>query len=260
MSVHRQFIEKATLVARVDVDIIGLAAGGSWITGEIDAYSDIDLILFTRDKISADVPKMMEKATAFGQLVNAFTGEHVGEPRLLICLFDDPLLHVDIKFLVPEELRHRVEDPVILFDRDGGVQQVLSTSKSLFPHPHFQWIEDRFWTWIHYAALRIGRGEYLEALDFFGYLRQTVFGPLSLTRNGQLPRGLRKVEFHLAHEDLQRLLTTVPAYDRESLLEALDASVDLYRILRADFPAGEIEFRVEAEEKVLAFIRRMNEK
>jgi hypothetical protein len=52
-----------------------------------------------------------------GNLLAAFTGEHVGEPRLLICLFADPLMHVDLKFISLGQLSSRVEDPVILWER-----------------------------------------------------------------------------------------------------------------------------------------------
>jgi hypothetical protein len=31
-------------------------------------------------------------------LLVGFTGEHVGEPRVLICLYGPPVLHVDLKF------------------------------------------------------------------------------------------------------------------------------------------------------------------
>jgi hypothetical protein len=79
---------------------------GSWITRELDNYSDLDLILVTKDKL-ADKQEMLAYAHRLGDLLSAFTGEHVGEPRLLICLYSDPLLHVDIKFLTLDELSPR---------------------------------------------------------------------------------------------------------------------------------------------------------
>jgi hypothetical protein len=48
-------------------------------------------------------------AGALGPLLSAFTGDHVGEPRLLICLYGPPLLHVDLKFVTPADLAERVE-------------------------------------------------------------------------------------------------------------------------------------------------------
>jgi len=135
---------------------------------------------------------MLDYANRLGQLLSGFTGEHVGEPRVLICLYDNPLLHVDIKFLTLPEFHTRIETPVILFDKSGQLQHALNNSAPTFPFPDYQWIEDRFWIWVHYALLKIGRGEYLEAFDFFGYLRMVVFGPLLDIKNNNLPRGVRK--------------------------------------------------------------------
>ena len=38
-------------------------------------------------------------AERLGPLLAVFSGEHVGEPRLLICLYGPPLLHVDLKYI-----------------------------------------------------------------------------------------------------------------------------------------------------------------
>jgi hypothetical protein len=258
MTIQQTFIEKATRIAREESSIIGLAAGGSWITGEIDEFSDVDLVLFTRDRLGGDKKRMIEVANFFGVLLNAFTGEHVGEPRLLICLYDDPLLHVDIKFLVTEEFKSRVEDPVVLFDRHGELQRILDTTAASFPYPDYQWIEDRFWTWIHYAALKIGRGEYMETLDFFSYLRSNVLGPLLLIKNGKLPRGSRKVEFDLATEDLAFLLKTIPVYDKPSMLSSLRSVVALYQFLRKNMFDDKIEQRKLTEQRVMTYIESMS--
>jgi len=75
-------------------------------------------------------------------------------------LYDDPLLHVDLKFITLDEFWERVEHPVVLLDTEQALQNLINATKAEFPMPDYQWIEDRFWTWIHYALLKIGRGEY----------------------------------------------------------------------------------------------------
>lgn len=59
----------------------------------------------------------LDITAGWGRQLAAFTGEHVGEPRVVICLYDDPLLHVDFKFVTPRELDTRIEDPVVLWER-----------------------------------------------------------------------------------------------------------------------------------------------
>src|SRR5215203_5163363 len=230
--IQQEFVERATKIWSRDKSVIGLAVGGSWLTNEIDEFSDLDLILITKEKITGNTAKMLEYAQQPGGFLSGFTGEHVGEPRVLICLYDNPVLHVDIKFLTLSEFHQRIETPTILFDTDDQLKTIIEQTESKFPHPDYQWIEDRFWIWVHYALLKMGRGEYLEALDFFGFLRMVVFGPLLHIKNGNLPRAVRKVETQLKEKDLNDLKLTIPAYARQSLLISLRNSVSLYRQLR----------------------------
>ena len=251
--IQQEFATKAKQILEKDKEVIGLAVGGSWLTNEIDEYSDLDLILVTKKKVSDDKNKMLEFAERMGDFLSGFTGEHVGEPRFLICLYDKPLLHVDIKFLTLAELDHRVETPHILFDREGEIKTAFEQSKEKFPVPDYQWIEDRFWTWVHYTLLKIGRGEYFEAFDFFGFLRMVVFGPLLHIKNGNLPRAVRKVEVELNENDFADLKTTIPEYEKKSLLKSLRNSVKLYRNLRESLFDESIKRQSETEKKVMEY-------
>ena len=230
---HARFLENAVPRLAADRRIVGVAAGGLYPTGAMDEFSDLDLLLVVDTQ---DMPLVLAErmtiAESLGVLLAAFTGEHVGEPRLLICLYDAPLLHVDLKPVTPSDLARRVEDPVVLWERDHRVSEALATSAASYPDPDVQWIEDRFWVWVHYGATKIGRGEIFEALDFLSYLRGKVLGPLGLKRAGARPAGVRKIE--LAAPQLARaLLGTVASHDAGTCLAALEATVELYRELRA---------------------------
>src|SRR5262245_59719772 len=118
--IQHEFARKVVGIIKSDNNTIGLAVGGSRLTNEMDEFSDLDLILVSKEPVSGDKEKMLYYARSVGQLLNGFTGEHVGEPRVLICLYDNPLLHVDIKFLTLDEFRSTwVETPVILLDTKG---------------------------------------------------------------------------------------------------------------------------------------------
>jgi hypothetical protein len=255
--VQQAFAAHAAIIAEDDPSIEGLAVAGSWLTQELDEFSDLDLILICNEKIGGDKAKMMAYASKFGNLLNAFTGEHVGEPRLLICLYNNPLLHVDIKFITADELKTRVENPVLLFDRNGSLQQIIDSTSYQFPHPDHQWIEDRFWTWVHYALLKIGRGEYMEAHDFLAFLRMVVFGPLLHIKNNNLPRGVRKVETTIAAEDFNQLQQTLAVNNKTSLLAALDQSVLLYRSLRNKLFKADTILQLQTEEAVMNYFEEM---
>jgi predicted nucleotidyltransferase len=250
---QRAFAYQAKAILESDDNVIGLAVAGSWLTDELDEFSDLDLIVVTRQKVSHSKELMLDYAKKMGSFLSGFTGEHVGEPRVLICLYDHPLMHVDIKFLTLDEFHTRIETPHLLLDKNGLLQQALQVSEAKFPYPDYQWIEDRFWIWIHYALLKIGRGEYLEAYDFTAFVRMVVLGPLLHIKNGNLPRGVRKVESSLIAEDLHQLLGTLPSYNRTSLLESLTRTIILYRQLRTELFKYEAIWRQETEEKVMEY-------
>lgn len=255
--VQQEFAAQIVNVIKKDTSVIGLAAGGSWLTNELDEYSDLDLVLVTKEQVSDNKDKMIAYANRFGKLLNSFTGEHVGEPRLLICLYDDPLLHVDIKFLTLSELDKRVEDPVILYDTNDQLKKAIQATEAKFPYPDYQWIEDRFWTWVHYITLKIGRGEYVEAVDTYGFLRAVVLGPLSLIKKGQLPRGVRKLETQLDKIEMDQLLLTIPAYERASVIKALETSITIYKNLRTTLFPSDIQLRTATESRIMEYLQQV---
>src|SRR5690606_36349008 len=138
-----------------DPRLCGLAVAGSWVSNEIDQYSDLDLIVVCNDSDFLEVQKdRLKIVQSFGDFLSAFTGEHVGEPRVLICLFKNPLIHVDIKFMAVSDFHERIEDPWIVWSRNNDLDMALQRSSPHILKPDPQWIEDRFWTWIHYGAVK----------------------------------------------------------------------------------------------------------
>lgn len=258
--IQQEFANKARTILEPDDNVIGLAVAGSWLTNEIDEFSDLDLILVTQQKISSNKNLMLDYAKRLGNFLSGFTGEHVGEPRVLICLYDNPLLHVDIKFITLDEFHSRIETPILLLDKNGQLEKAINHSQANFPYPDYQWIEDRFWIWIHYALLKIGRGEYLEAYDFFGFLRMVVFGPLLHIKNDNLPRGVRKVETTLNGDDLARLKQTIPTYNRQSLLDSLRNAVSLYREIRTELYDNSVQLQNDTDKKVMIYLDEIENK
>ena len=230
---HRAFLRGLLETLKRDERIVGVMAGGSYLTDSMDEFSDLDLVIAVdASHYAAVMDERQEIAALLGPLLAAFTGEHVGEPRLLICLYDAPLLHVDLKFVSMTDIDKRVEDPAVLWERDGSVTQALKRGVAEYPMPAPAWIEDRFWIWVHYGATKIARGELFEAIDFLSALRNIVLGPMGLRRAGMRPQGVRKIEM-LAPALGEELRKTVATYDAADCLRALRACVDIYRKLRS---------------------------
>jgi hypothetical protein len=231
---HDAFLKRIAEVTAEDSRLLGLLVGGSHVSKTTDRYSDIDCVLValseTYESVLADRRVMAEKV---GPLLHAFTGEHVGEPRLMICLYETPTLHVDYKVVTLHALQDRVEDPVIVWARDARIREVLDRSEARWPRRPPEWFEERFWIWAHYGAMKIGRGEIFEALDMFAFLRRQVFGPLLAERAGLRQYEVRRIE-RLVPTAVPLLTELTPPPERaacaRALIRAMDAYLDLTRI------------------------------
>lgn len=236
-ALHAQFVARVRDEVERDHRLTALLAGGSYIHGGFDEHSDLDFVVLVdephHDQVMATRRAFAER---IGGLLAAFTGEHVGEPRLLICLYGPPLLHVDLKFATVADLDRRVERPAVLFARDpAAVKARLDAAAIAWPEASPDWFEQRAWIWLHYGASKLLRGELLEALGMLAWFREQVLGPLLHRRGGRPQRGVRRIE---AQDPVaaQLLAGTNAVCEAVSVRQAYLAAADLYVQLRADAP------------------------
>jgi predicted nucleotidyltransferase len=191
----RPLVEAAIAIAQADPRVVGLIVGGSAAVGGMDEFSDLDFVVVCRDddhlSLLRDAPMF---AAGIGPLLSSFTGEHVREPRLLLCLYGPPVLRVDLKFVADMDLDHRIEDGRILWQRDGALDAALGRAPAVWPSASPQWMEDRFWTWLDNGATKAGRGELFACLDEIAFLRRTILGPLIARNRGHGANGVRRIE------------------------------------------------------------------
>ncbi len=258
LKMHKEFTENAINKLSKDKRIVGLLAGGSFITKDMDEFSDIDLVVvIANDSYDEIMAERFNIANSLGSVLSAFTGEHVGEPRLLICLYEKDTLHVDFKFVKLDDVHNRVENPVILWQKDTLIEEEMKKSKAYFPIPNLQWIEDRFWIWVHYVALKIGRGELFETIEFISFLRQNVIGSLILMKCGYLPRGVRKIEFDATEHYFERLKQTIVSYEKESCIKSIEIIIELYIELREYFKSEEFIYRTKAQGAAIQYFNNI---
>jgi hypothetical protein len=233
---HARTLDRVVAAVRDDPRFDALLASGSLVTGGFDEQSDLDLILVAHAEVQAAVmAERRDFAASLGELLAAFTGEHVGEPRLLICLYGPPLLHVDLKFVATNDLGSFSERPLVLWTRDDADLQRRLDALEIKPAGRTaQWFEDRAWLWRHCSSAKLQRGEYFEALSGLDFFRDVVLGPMLRRNAGERPRGLRRIEGSPGAR--VRLLPTMATYDRAAIAEALRRTIDLYMELRAADP------------------------
>lgn len=233
---HQRFLGRALTVFAQEPGLAAVLGGGSLVHGGFDAWSDLDLVL-VYDAPPVNLEDKRALAMRLGDLVSSFTGEHVGEPRLLIALYGPDLLHVDLKFVDASDLDRRVEHPAILWARDlTALKARLDQAQIAWPQTDAQWLEDRAWIWLHYAATKLGRGELLEAIGMLGFFREQVLGPMLARRLGWPERGVRKLDDAPGADVLK---ATLAEADKVAVRDALKAATAAYLDLRADAPPAQ---------------------
>ncbi|MCA9627024.1 MAG: nucleotidyltransferase domain-containing protein [Myxococcales bacterium] len=221
--------------------------GGSLVNGGSDSYSDIDLTVVCDPEVRDEWLEGERLARELGAL-SAFRGDHLREPRLLICLFEPPLLHVDLKLVTPVEAGERVEPRAVLFCKDSSLRGVFDAPQIDLPGTQRDWTEPRVWTWLHYGGSKAARGEVFECLDLLAFLRGRVLAPMALMASGHTGlavQGTRRVETR-APAYLEALTRCVPEPSAASCFMALGAARELYVMLRSDLGWSAGEPRLEA--------------
>ena len=258
MNVFSNFIELVKEKATIENRIHAVCIAGSYLSDEIDEFSDLDFLIIVDDDSTFKFSDMVDFAESFGHLLAKFTGDHVGEDRLLICLYETPFLHVDFKFIKLNDFYDRIENPQIIYSKNSLLDDILLNSQPNWPYPNFQWIEDRFWVWIHYASTKLGRGEFFEAIELISFLRNTVLGPFLHIKYDTKPRGVRKLEFILDKDDLDKLVDTLPLFDFESIKKSILACVEIYQNLRESLYFNNVNLSVDAEIKSIEYLNSLN--
>lgn len=245
-TIHKTMLARVQTAVAADERFLALLAGGSYLHGGFDEHSDLDLVLVVADGAYGEVMAARKAfAASLGLLLAAFTGEHVGEPRLLICLYgsgpasgrSSAPVHVDLKFVNTGGLGRMVETPAIVWSRDEGVKAAIAAATVEWPNMPPEWFEDRFWIWVHYAATKLARGELFEAIGMLSLLREQVLGPLVHRHEGRPQRGVRRIE-EQSPAWAARLAETVPAHSATAVLVSLKAAIALYRELRGPADAA----------------------
>src|SRR5215207_6368803 len=218
---HAAFLAEGSGILSADRRIHTLLAGGSMVHGGMDEFSDLDLVVVVKDDFYTEVlASRMETARRLGPLLSSFTGEHVGEPRLLICLYGPGLLHIDFKFVTMAVLDRLIERLTVLWSRDKvAVERRLDRAEISWPNMDSDWFEARAWIWLHYGAAKALRGELFEAISMLAFIRDQVLGPM-LHRHARRPqRSVRRVD------GTGQLAATVASLDFASVKASLIAAI-----------------------------------
>lgn len=260
-ALHQAFVARVVERFAIDPRIVGVVAGGSWVRGMMDEFSDLDLVIAVEPAaLPAVLDDRLRLAGDLGALLASFSAEHIGKPQMLICLYGPPLLHVDLDFVALPDAVASIDKSAVLWERDGALTRALEVPRAApAVGSGWQWLEDRFWIWIHYLAAKLGRGELFEVIAGLTFVRDRVLGPVLLAHHDRPPYGVRRVET-LPADEVAALRETLADHDVMSCLRAIRATATLYRRLRDLRAPPSLARRAGAEREALAYLEAIAER
>lgn len=252
---HTDFVKTATTILNQDQRLLGLAIGGSWMSGELDEFSDLDFyVVLSESALHLNFEEKRSIIAPLGKLLGCYHNGH--DARVIVSLYEAAaqLLHVDWKWISLQEFEIRVENPNVLFEREGLLSQTITVYPSGgYKIPEIEKEEIRFWTWMHYVLGKIGRGEIIEAFDYLCEVRSVSLGPLLLHKNQMPARRMRHAE-QLPAQDLAMLQKTIPtSCTANSCLEATINMMQLFKELRQALLLDHAKHNVDAERACLHY-------
>lgn len=210
--------------------LLAVAAAGSWVDGRIDEHSDLDLVLVTEPGQWLGEADRRLFASECGALRSAICGKQVGEPRLLLCLFGEPVLHVDLVFVELPDLTSLGQAVEALYVSPDAPALNWPTPRERRPLSA-QWCEDRAWLSLHYLTTKTARGELHEVLSALNWFRNSILVSLLTRVHGPVLFGLRRIE-QSGIPELAALARTTSGYDKADLIRAIRECFALYLDLR----------------------------
>jgi predicted nucleotidyltransferase len=211
-----------------------VAVGGSVERGEVDRYSDLDLLVVTRDAAASGARRaaVRDRLRQRYVVVALFDAAHLGLDCLdsVFVLADGRIVKVDIAYWASELGAAPVggllvHDPAGLgVARPAGVDEVWRAPVDL---PG----------WTCHVRKIVGRGELFESAHCLDEMRRRFLVPVLLELNGAAQVNYRRIEQRLPAVTLDRLRRTYPAVlTAEALGAALDALVAGFTEAYAQLP------------------------
>ncbi|HXM55185.1 MAG TPA: nucleotidyltransferase domain-containing protein [Candidatus Dormibacteraeota bacterium] len=192
------------LLAEVRDRHVDAVVRGSIASGQVDRFSDIDLLVVVPEGSDASSVErdLLCTIRQYWTVLSEFTASHLGLDGLHVLFLD-------------------VEDTVVKVD----VEVVRAGAPHDAARPGPELLAARMCGWLWYTATKIARGELFEAADSLGIMRRDALLPYLLLQRGLPQEGYRRLEQRLGPDVRAQLAGTHPrAFEAPELWRALLAT------------------------------------
>ena len=222
---------------------LSLAVSGSLVSGDLDPFSDLDLIMLAAPEL--ELPSLQEEVNRvvprIGHPLAVFQATHLNLPNLHIFYLavDDWVVKIDFEVY---SAANEVQLPAKLLVLHDPSDQFASMEKvPLRDQVDFISLQQKFCGWLWYSYTKIRRGEFFQAARSIEYTREHAVLPCLLRLKGLTQDGHRRIEERLSRSELERLYASHPAkLEHRELMRALfstaDHFLDLQKAMKTAFP------------------------
>ncbi|RZA09244.1 MAG: hypothetical protein EOP11_02365 [Proteobacteria bacterium] len=240
--------DRATKVAQGDSRFLGLCLHQE--ANHENEFTDEELVFVCAPlAFGACAEDLRSLAENLGPLLHGYQQDKGDAEREITCLYDEPLRRIDIR-LLPLDGVAELHRPKILWEKEGALRAEIGKHRDPNPVLDLQWMEDRFWIWMHGAAEALRAGAVFEALHQMSCLRTRILAPLLLKSHAKPASGLKAIE-QTDSESLSSLRATVPLYDAKSCEISLREAAKLYVGLRESLAPDDLVRHQRAEMAVM---------
>lgn len=233
---HQMVLDRFMTSCESDERVVAAFIGGSYATGQVDAYSDLDLYLITTDGKYED---FLAGREAFVHLLGKpLFLEDFGEPYSLFYIFSNGT-EGELWIGRESQFNHIHSGPYrVLLDKKGVLTKVVFASHKSDQAGQKETLRQQihwFWHELSHFITAIGRGQLFWA---YGQLEAMRLMCLNLARLGHSfadtavgEEPYFKVEQALHREQLASLQPTYCPMERKAMYQAILVIISFYREL-----------------------------
>lgn len=232
---HRAILKSAIRNLSENKYILGICITGSFASGDIDCYSDIDLLIILKEEHLGNIWKnRISIENGIGKTKFRIDLTEIYEYSSVAFYEKGIKLHItfyDIATLPIDEEYRNIE---IILSREIYINDWASKCRDLHKPISVENInifDKRFYFWAMQGASKIARGELWAAFDTLNILREIMIYQVTFLKKIKYI-GYRKLEKDWDKESIDSLGRTIATIEKKSLVRAYSSIISDYHHIK----------------------------
>lgn len=215
----------------------GLIVSGSVATGDVDQFSDIDLLaIVSNDGMRETWLKRYNIEASVGTVIFRIDLDEIWPTSAVSFYKNGVKVHITYKTISELEVEEEFRNGIILFSNESKIDQWLEkciTTPINIDLSQLLNNDRRFWFWLLQGAAKFGRGEFWAAYDTLYILRSIIIYAHE-TANKRPFQSFRRIEDRWENVELSELTETISGIDHRKLSVAYIKTLRLYEKIRKE--------------------------